>query len=316
MVLERGISVIICCYNSASRIQTTLKHLAVQDISGKFECEIIIVNNDSTDETEAVVNQVWCECGNPYPLKIVFEKTPGLAFARKCGVKEAKYSYGVFCDDDNWLATNYLSRVFEILATNDNVGIVGGCSTPVLNNEAPPWFYTNCSRYAVGIQANQTGDITHRGYIWGAGMGFRTWLLKEIFELGLNPLVTDRKKDILTSGGDAEISAWFIFAGYRLWYDQALVFQHYIPKSRLTSSYYEKRLSDTQTDKMWPTYRNYVPFKYGVFNDPRKKKFIGTFSILKRMIAMVRLLGYASSIFSVMKFEKLIRQIRTSKLGS
>lgn len=308
MTLERGISVIICCYNSASRIQTTLRHLAIQDIGGKFECEIIVVNNASTDELEEVVDRVWNESGKPYPLKIVFEKTPGLAFARKCGVQKAKYSYGLFCDDDNWLAPDYLSRVFQTFESNDKIGVVGGGSTPVFDTTPPPWFYTNCGRYAVGIQGENSGDITHRVYVWGAGMGFRTWLLKEIFESGLNPLVSDRKQDILTSGGDGEISVWFIFAGYRLWYEQALIFQHYIPQPRLTSSYYEKRLSDTQTDKMWPTYRDYVILKYGVFNDPRKKKLAGIFSILRRMKAMVRLFGYASSISSVRKFEKLIRQ--------
>jgi glycosyltransferase involved in cell wall biosynthesis len=308
VTLELGISVIICCYNSASRIQTTLRYLALQEISGKFECEIIVVNNASTDDLEEVVNRVWNESGKPYPLKIVFEKTPGVALARKCGVQEAKYSYGVFCDDDNWLAPNYLSQVFNTFESNNKIGVVGGASTPVFDNTAPPWFYTNCGRYAVGIQGEKTGDITHRVYVWGAGMGFRTWLLKKIFESGLNPLVIGRKKDILTSGDDGEISVWFIFAGYRLWYDQALIFQHYIPNSRLTSSYYEKRLSDTQTDKMWPTYRDYVILKYGVFNDPRKRTLMGTFSILKRMKTMIRLFDYASSISSVRKFEKLIRQ--------
>ncbi len=310
MTLEHGISVVICCYNSEPRIQATLKHLALQDITGKFECEIIVVNNASTDETEAVVNQVWYECGNPYPLKIIFEENPGLAFARKCGVKEAKFSYGVFCDDDNWLAADYLSRVFEIFETKGKVGIVGGCSTPVFNSVGPAWFYTNCKIYAVGIQANQTGDITYRGYIWGAGMGFRTWLLQEIFESGFDPLVSDRKKDALTSGGDGEISSWFIFAGYRLWYDQALVFQHYIPETRLTYSYYEKLVAGFKLDKTFSVYRNYIIFKYGIFDNPLEQKFPIVFPIAIRIIAVIILTRNINVILSFRKLEKFITKTR------
>ncbi|NJN12887.1 MAG: glycosyltransferase family 2 protein [Richelia sp. RM1_1_1] len=132
MNLESGVSVIICCYNSAFRIEKTLKNLAFQNINGNFKCEIIVVNNASIDDTEKVVNQVWEECGNPYPLKIYFEVSPGLAFARKCGVKNARYSYSVFCDDDNWLAPDYLSKVFQIFKkSNKKIGVIGGASTPV-----------------------------------------------------------------------------------------------------------------------------------------------------------------------------------------
>ncbi len=309
MNLERGISVIICCYNSASRIKTTLRYLALQDIGGKFECEIIVVNNASTDETEAVVNQVWRECDNPYPLKIIFEKTPGLGFARKRGVKESKYSYGVFCDDDNWLAPNYLLRVFNTFESNSKIGVIGGASMPVFDNTAPPWFYTNCGCYAVGIQAKNTGDITHRGYVWGAGMAFRTWLLQKIFESNLNPLLIDRKKDVLTSGGDREISAWFIFGGYRLWYDQELIFQHYIPDIRLTSSYYEKLLAGLRNSKIYTVYYHYIILKYGVFEDPRKKRFLALFPILQKIKAITVLNTKLSTISSVHRFEKLIKRI-------
>ena len=305
MNLESGVSVIVCCYNSAFRIEKTLISLASQNMSDKFQCEVIIVNNASTDNTEEVVNRVWEECANPYPLKIYFEPSPGLAFARKCGVKNARYSYSVFCDDDNWLAPDYLSKVFQIFENNKKIGVIGGASTPVFDDDAsvPPWFYTNCNAYAVGIQGQVTGDITYRGYIWGAGMGFRTYVLKAIFGSGVDPLISDRKGELLTSGGDGEICTWYIFAGYSLWYDETLIFQHYIPKSRLNYSYYQKLLTGFKIDKIWPIYRNYIILKYGIFNDPRSKKFPLIFILVRKMLALFVLLRYVSSISLIRKTE-------------
>jgi glycosyltransferase involved in cell wall biosynthesis len=296
MTLNRGISLIICCYNSSNRIKPTLEHLALQDISEEVPCEIIVVNNASTDDLQVVVEDTWSKCGSPYPLKVVFEPTPGLAFARRCGVQQAKYSYGVFCDDDNWLAPTYLTKVAETFDAKPKVGLVGGCSTPVFESEPPAWFYTQCSSYAIGVQAPETGDITHRGFVWGAGMGFRLNVLKSIYEAGINPLVSDRTKTTLTSGGDGEIGAWFIFAGYRIWYDSELKFQHFIPEKRLTSSYYQSFFS-VNYSSLWPSYHEYIILKYGVFYHPKRKKLLRLYPAIRRVKAFLWLIKhYANAV--------------------
>ena len=46
-----GVSVIVCCYNSAQRLQETIKHLAQQQVPALINWEVIIVNNASTDAT-------------------------------------------------------------------------------------------------------------------------------------------------------------------------------------------------------------------------------------------------------------------------
>ena len=48
----RGFSIVICCYNSALRIEGTLKHIFSLTILDKPLFEIIIVNNNSSDGTK------------------------------------------------------------------------------------------------------------------------------------------------------------------------------------------------------------------------------------------------------------------------
>jgi len=104
-------------------------------------------------------------------------------------------------------------------------------------------------------------------------MGVRTKPLQEIFKAKISPLVNDRTKNTLTSGDDGEISTRYLFLGYRLWFDQDLIFQHYIPEKRLDRTYYEKLCLGFKESNYHITYRKYVIAKYGSFNDPRKNFF-------------------------------------------
>ena len=308
--MEYGISVIICCYNSTERIETTLRHLSEQKTTDGIKYEIIIVNNASTDDLEIIVDNIWTRLGSPYLLKIVYEETPGLCFARMRGVREAQYCYGVFCDDDNWLSNDYLLRVSKIFDHHEEVGVVGGSSIPALDCVAPPWFYTNCSAYAIGCQAQETGDITYRGFVWGAGMGVRTKPLQEIFKAKISPLVKDRTKNTLTSGNDGEISTWYLFLGYRLWFDQDLIFQHYIPEKRLDRTYYERLCLGFKESNYYITYRRYVIVKYGLFNDPRKKLFFGVIPFLSRFKSLIHLIVHPSEVKSIRHIEMSIKSIK------
>jgi glycosyltransferase involved in cell wall biosynthesis len=283
---QSGVSIIICCYNSTPRIKSTLDHLARQTIIGSYPLELIIIDNASTDDLSGVVQEYWRYLGNPYPLRLIVEKIPGLSFARRRGVLNAMYNYGVFCDDDNWLANDYLQRVIDVFNCNPSIGVIGGASTPVLQQDPPPWFYSKCSFYAVGIQGEKTGDITQRHFLWGAGMAFRLDVLRSIYLADVNPLLSDREKKVLSYGGDGEICVWFILLGYRLFYDSELLFQHFIPKARLTHEYYES-FFNCPYPEMWTFYEHYL-------------------NIRPRLISKVPFRFYLSPVYSIYKIKSIL----------
>ena len=112
--MKTGISIVICCYNSESRIGKTLQVLSGLKTTGGYPWEVVLVDNNSTDNTGGVARKVWQQVSEPVPLIVLKENNPGLSFARKRGAREAHYAYLVYCDDDNWLAENYLDRVLDI----------------------------------------------------------------------------------------------------------------------------------------------------------------------------------------------------------
>jgi len=235
-----GFSIIVCAHNSETRLLPTIEHISKLVVPDSFSIELILVDNASSDNTASFAFKAWATLGSPFPLKVITEHRLGLSYARRAGVLNSKYKYGVFCDDDNWLNEFYLIEAFAMFNSNEQIGVIGGCSTPVSDAPLPAWFYNRCGFFAVGIQAIADGDVTNHLFVWGAGMCFLIEPLKNLYERGIIPLTTDRKGSSLSSGGDSEICSWFILAGYKLYYTQALKFQHYMEAYRLTPEYFHK----------------------------------------------------------------------------
>lgn len=242
------VSIVLCCYNSASRIKPTLEHIANQELNG-LSCEIILVDNNCSDDTVKVALEIWNQCDSPFQLSIITENKSGLSNARKAGVLSSKGKLIVFCDDDNWLDRNYISKAFIIAESNLKIGILGGRGIPVTDVPLPHWFSTYSVNYATGVLDINTGDITSRGWIWGAGMVVRRSILLRLYRLGIESVATDRVKDKLTSSGDVELCYWVFLSGYKLWYNEDLVFKHYLPSIRLTKEYLIKLVSSQRASQ-------------------------------------------------------------------
>lgn len=233
----KGVSVIVCCHNSSSRLPRTIQHLAQQKTKGKFHWEIILVNNASSDNTENVAREQWGLYNSPVPFKIIDEDKPGLSNARNAGINEAGFEYLLFCDDDNWLNENYVSLVFEILSQNDQIGVLGGCNLVVSDGEIPFWFSDHEAFYAVGHQGVKSGELLDRNFVFGAGMALRKSVYQELVAEGFRHLLTDRTGTSLVSGGDVELCYIYKIVGYKIWYDKRLILEHYMPANRLTKEY-------------------------------------------------------------------------------
>lgn len=195
------------------------------------------MNNNSTDNTESVAKEQWEANDKPTELIIIQEKTPGLSNARIKGMNEAKYELLIFCDDDMWLDSHYIEHAYDVMNSDSQIGVLGGRSQAVFEGEEPFWFSTYQGGYAIGVQALDSGDVTKRGYVWGAGMVLRKSVFINLITNGFSFYCTDRKGKLLSSGGDSEICKWFILAGYKLWYDEKLKFRHFMPKNRLTKEH-------------------------------------------------------------------------------
>ena len=227
------ISVIICCYNSESRIQATLEHLIRQEVDASVGWEVVLVDNNCSDQTIAVARKVWTR--SDVALKVVEEPEAGLTAARECGVQHSSGAYILFCDDDNWLDPSYLQRACVFLEASPTYAAIGGWGDVVSDEDVhiPDWFKRFETKYACG-KTNAEGDVDT---LVGAGMFLRKDALLNLQQSGFKSLLSDRKGTALSSGGDLELGLALRLVGWKLYFSEDLYFKHYMPAGRLTEDY-------------------------------------------------------------------------------
>jgi glycosyltransferase involved in cell wall biosynthesis len=237
--MVKGVSIIICCFNSENRIIPTLEHLKKQVCPETILWEVIVVDNASTDNTAQVSMGFW---GNyPIPFKVIKEEKAGLSFAREAGYQNAAYEYVCLVDDDNWVNPLWVKTIYNIMDNNPNVGACGGRGEGVFESTPPWWFEKFQYAYAVGPQKSITsGYPSFTPFLYGAGLTIRKSLLEKLKSSGFNSLLSDRKGTSLTSGGDFELTLAIQLAGYDLFYDENLTFKHYMTPGRLKWDYLER----------------------------------------------------------------------------
>ena len=105
---EISISIIIPCYNQEKYIEECLQSILNQKFNNY---EIICVNDGSTDNTLAIINQYKTK--NSKVKVISFDENKGTSQARKAGVLNSRGKYIMFVDPDDTLANNALEIAFK-----------------------------------------------------------------------------------------------------------------------------------------------------------------------------------------------------------
>ncbi len=91
------LSIIIPAYNEESRLPETLSQVAEFIASQPYETEVLIVNNNSTDRTEEIIQDYSSRVPQ---MKGLFEPQPGKGAAVRCGMLQARGDYAFMCDAD------------------------------------------------------------------------------------------------------------------------------------------------------------------------------------------------------------------------
>ena len=126
------ISVVIVCYNEKKNIVVCLNSLLEQTYpSDKYE--ILVVDNNSTDGTRAIV-QKYIQRNPSYSLRLIINPIKGISISRNIGWKEAQYDFVAYTDADcraprQWLEV--MADGFKRYAPiDDHLAGVGGANIP------------------------------------------------------------------------------------------------------------------------------------------------------------------------------------------
>jgi glycosyltransferase involved in cell wall biosynthesis len=231
------ISIIVCTYNRAKYLYDALASIASNDFPCN-EYEIILVNNNSTDDTEEKCQQFVANFPD-VNLRYCTESKQGLSFARNKGIAESRGDFLVFLDDDVVVKSDYLRNLKTNLDNTPDLMAFGGKITPRFEAGHPPkWL--NCWMYSL-ISATNCPDKTRkygkRKYPIGANMGFRRQCLEKS---GYFNTELGRTGNILLGGEEKDIFLKIKGLGMEIYYFPDVEIEHIIPESRTTEEYIER----------------------------------------------------------------------------
>ncbi|AMQ57483.1 glycosyltransferase [Algoriphagus sanaruensis] len=242
--MGEGVSIILCTFNGKDRLPATLE--AIQKLDPEVPKELILVDNASTDGTGEWLKHYLLYDHFDFPTSYIFEPKAGLIYARLTGIKSATYNLLLFCDDDNALASDYLTLGSKLFQSNPNLGVLGGYGIPVLEGIEPAWLSRYQKSFALGPQAERSGKIQEiPGYVYGAAAFFRKKPLLDLIDSGYGFYLTGRTQTQAISGDDLELCWLMQLMGYEIHYKESLKFFHSMPQSRMTTDYLIKMKSGT-----------------------------------------------------------------------
>ncbi|MEO7412960.1 MAG: glycosyltransferase [Opitutaceae bacterium] len=236
------VTVAILTYNRAEFLRQTLAGIRQQQFP-RDHYEVLVVDNNSTDDTRAIVESFAIE--RPAP-RHVFEPRQGLDHARNRAIKEARGEILVFADDDILVKPDWLAQlVVPLMADHQRqIGVLGGEVIPVFPDGLPPWV---AEWHAPLAFRSDTGPLDVRHSPMGANLAVPRWVFEQ---LGPFSTALDRNGKNLFGGGDAELIRRVREAGLEVWFSPGAAVKHQMPASRTTFSYAARHAFDSARSRV------------------------------------------------------------------
>lgn len=228
------VTVILCTYNRCDSLSTALESVAFSNVPAPLQWEVLIVDNNSSDNTRSVVATFIEKF--PARFRYLFEPRQGKSHALNAGLRATDSDVLAFMDDDVEVDQSWLRNLTSIFSDPTWCG-GGGRILPEAGFTPPRWLETS-ARYALaplaifdlGPTARELDEppfgtnMAYRKTVFATYGGFRT-------DLGPQPGSEIRSED-------TEFGSRLLAAGERLWYAPAAVVFHPVARERLRQAYF------------------------------------------------------------------------------
>jgi glycosyltransferase involved in cell wall biosynthesis len=135
--MRTSASIIICTYNRASSLVETLETITQMDVPEGVEWEVLVVDNNSTDDTREAVAR-FIQAGHK-DIRYLFEAKQGKAYALNHAIHNAHGEILAFTDDDALVGRQWLQLILDTFSEL-KPDCVGGKVVPVWLDQRPDWL--------------------------------------------------------------------------------------------------------------------------------------------------------------------------------
>ena len=232
------LTAIICTYNRAKYIGPLLESIAANDLA-KSEYEIVLVDNNCTDNTRAVC-ETFAAAHKDVNFRYCVEPEQGLSAARNKGIKEAKGDLIVYIDDDALIDTWYLRTITEYLYAHPKTDAVGGPIIPLYEDtQEPKWMTRYTKELLCGYLyfGDEIRPFPGERYPGGGNAAYRAEVFRKV---GLFNTALGRKGNGLMGSEEKDIFDKMKAQGMRFMYLPKMILHHIIPQKKLERNYFDR----------------------------------------------------------------------------
>jgi glycosyltransferase involved in cell wall biosynthesis len=170
------LSIVVSTFNRASDLSRFVESvMQMKDSRGRL-WELIVVDNNSSDETRLVMSKAVAAC--PNHVYYFFEPRQGKSFGLNTGLAAVRGQVVAFTDDDAIVPADWAAAILDFFDTHPSAACVGGRVDLYNANDAPTSTRTSPSAFQVDKKHFSAENIP----IIGCNMAFRVDLIRDVGE--------------------------------------------------------------------------------------------------------------------------------------
>jgi glycosyltransferase involved in cell wall biosynthesis len=245
-----NITVAIATFNRSRDLQLTLESLAGVDTTAAGAYEVLVVDNNSSDDTAGVVARYGPRFGGR--LRYIHEPRQGLSQARNRAVAEARHEVIAFLDDDVDVHVNWMKALVAAYRAN-GWAAVGGKAYLLYPRSRPSWLSDRGEVFLTKVDLGPEPRRAKPDELFGVNFSIRKdwgekvgWFRTDLGRVG-KCLLGNEETDLLE-----RIAA----AGGELFYEPAAVVGHRVAPARLNRQWFLSRCfwGNVSEIRSWPTH--------------------------------------------------------------
>lgn len=228
------ITVAIPTYNGAARLPEVLQQLQKQINTENLTWEILVVDNNSSDNIQSVINHYQSLLPR---LRYCQELRQGAGFARHQAFHQAEGELVAFLDDDTIPDLGWVRAVADFAQTHPQAGAYGSQIHPDYAVPPPP----NFARIAPFLAITERGNLPllyrkdNRLLPPSAGLVVRKDVWQQYIPAEMT--LSGRVEGNMLTSEDLEMLSYIQASPWQIWYNPAMEITHKIPAARLEKKY-------------------------------------------------------------------------------
>ena len=171
------ISIVVCTYNRVDILKEALPSVLTLNIPSDVQLELIIVDNNSKDDTAKFSKSFVDKNSSPIKMHYFFEANQGLSHARNAGFTKAIGDYIAYIDDECILPNKWIENAYTIMKENSPAFLGGPYFGKYLRGSSSKWFKESYGDSYI-LQYNLPNGPMDNRYLSGGNLFIR----RDVFE--------------------------------------------------------------------------------------------------------------------------------------